>query len=233
MGLIRGMTLLLLVSTCGIGVSSQQVTTASGTTVSSASTRGSVLLLRGSGKFSVNGTEMPMTGSVFLDDVVDTATTSPVRFSSEGNTLVVAPDTNFKALKNAYRLEKGASRVATFTGMTAQVDCFSITPVTPVLETRYEVNWTDRSVWVYARAEDVYIYRHGAGDTVLQKWLVKQGKVARIREARLCKPLVDIYPLPELPYAEAFGAWSAAIVLAETYPWHKRDASPDHVTNTH
>jgi hypothetical protein len=221
-----------LILLCACCVWAQQATPVS-RTPSQGNAAPTVPLLHASGKLSVNGAKVPMTTSIFDQDVVDMDTQSAGRFSSAGNTLMFTPGSNFTAKKNAYRLEKGGSRVATYTGMTAEVNCFSVTPVNPVYTTLYEVNWVDSAVWVYARSEDVYIYQHGAGSTIDRKWLLQQGKIARIREARLCKPLLDIYPQPELPYAVGFGAWSAAIVLAETYPWHKQDMSQPALNGIH
>jgi hypothetical protein len=175
-----------------------------------------VAVMRTSGKVLVNGAQST-SASIFAEDKVDATGGSILRGISEGNSLIFTADSSFIAKKNAYRLEKGGSKVATFTGLTAEVNCFSITPVTPILETLYEVNWASPAVYVYARTEDVYI-RWGDGK-VQREWILKQGKVARLRNVRACEPLVDIFPLSIAPYAIATGATSASIILAETYPW--------------
>lgn len=162
------------------------------------------------GSASVDGTQIPTATSIFENDVVSTSA-AHLSVVNEGNTLIFASNSNFKALTNAYKLNSGGSKVATRTGMTAYLpNCYSVTPVDPLLTTTYEVNWSGSAVWVYARSHDVRINYWKDGDAHPpesapdprppdQGWIVKEGHLARLRQVKLCKPILDWWDQPNLP----------------------------------
>jgi len=174
--------------------------------------------LKGIGKIIVDGTPSYTTTSIHVNDNVATDTATNASVIGRGNTLVFTPNSNFIAQLNAYDLKSGGSKVASYTGMTAHVGCFSVTPVDSNLMTLYEVNWSSGdSVFVYARSYDVYITRQEKPGEVnvddKHRWLVKSGYTARISDVQLCKPLVGIWPQPNLPTALELGAATAAAVV--------------------
>jgi hypothetical protein len=183
---------------------------------------------RGLGRFSIDGTQTPSGTTIFVDQDVASDTNTNFSVINEGNTLLFAPNSKFKAMKNAYRLKEGGSNIVTSTGLTAHLpNCYSVTPVIPVFMTLYEVNWSGNSALVYARKEDVRINYWAKGEPNAdqpnpqapdQGWIVKEGQMARIRDVKLCKPLIDLWPEPNLPTAmELLG--TTAVVTSEPWWW--------------
>lgn len=176
----------------------------------------------------MDGAEMPVGSVIFIDSDVTSDNTVHLKIISLGSTATFAPKSNFKALINAYQLNRGGSWVSTQTGMTAYLpNCYSVTPVDPVLPTSYEVNWSGTSAWVYARTRDVRINYWQDGDKHPpdesrnprqpdEGWIVRQGHVARIRDVKLCKPLLDWWNEPNLPTGLEL-AGTAAIVTSEPF----------------
>ena len=182
--------------------------------------------MRANGKLIVNGTPSETTTTIFVDDKVSTDTLTNANLASRGNRIVFTPNSKFLAQRNAFKLESGGTKVATYTQLTTNLpDCYSVTPVSNYLMTLYEVDWDDKAVMVYARSHDIKI--KGAG----REWELKEGQWARIRNVRLCEPLVEIWPGVELPP----GAQLAAAIVGTVVPpivaldvWDKPKMSPDH-----
>ncbi len=194
------------------------------------------ILGRGIGKLTVDGTPSQTTTTIFISDDVITDTTTHVRVITTGSTMVFTPNSNFVAMKNAYRLKSGGSKVGTYTGLTAHLpNCYSVTPVNPVIMTLYEVNWSGSSALVYARSGDVRINYWGGGEPDPDKvrnpaqpdrgWIVQQGHMARISEVKLCKPLVDFWPQNIAPSVLGLAGASAASVLPPVL-WNMSAESP-------
>jgi len=185
----------------------------------------------------MDGTEMPENTSIFLGSEVTSDDIVHLKIINESSIATFAPKSNFNALINAYQLNRGRSWVITQTGMTAYLpNCYSVTPVSPVLPTLYEVNWSGTSAWVYARTQDVHINYWQDGDRHHpdesspprqpdQDWIVKEGHVARIRDVKLCKPLLDWWTAPNLPTALEL-AGTAAIVTSEPF-WNLSAEGPN------
>jgi len=180
------------------------------------------------GASAIDGTQSPPGTLIFVSQNVASDTSHALNVVNEGNMLVFTPDSHFEAMKNGYKLNSGGSHVVTYTGMTAHLpDCFSVTPVTPIFMTLYEVYWHGNSAWVYARREDVKINYWATGEpngnkpnpqSPTRDWIVKEGHSARIRDVKLCKPLVDFWPQPNLPTTmEMLG--TTAVVTSEPWWW--------------
>ncbi|MGZ4787796.1 MAG: hypothetical protein ACXVZX_04700 [Terriglobales bacterium] len=190
------------------------------------------------GKLVVDGTPSQTTTTIFVNSDVVVAPDTHVSLINRGNSLVFTPKSNFQALQNAYRLKSGGSKVATYTGMTAHLpNCYSVTPVRLDTLTQYEVNWSGESAFVYARKQDVRInyWASGepepgtsrrAGDTD-RGWIVKEGHWARIRDIRLCKPLIDWWPAPNVATAAGLTATTGFAVSIPFWP-SREPMSPDH-----
>jgi hypothetical protein len=187
--------------------------------------------LKAANRIIIDGVTSPSATPIRVDDIVFTEANNSAQVIGKGNTLVFTPNSNFVAQMNAYVLKSGGSKVASYTGMTARVGCFSVFPVDSNLMTLYEVNWSGSSVWVYARSYDVYITRQEhPGDTNVDdkhRWLVKGGQTARISDVHLCEPLVGIWPVDNLNTAIALGATSAVVVTIPLWP-PKQDMSAVH-----
>src|SRR4051794_24127809 len=103
---------------------------------------------KGIGKLVIDGTPSQTTTTIFVTNEVVVDPNTHANVISHGNTLVFAPNSDFQAMVNAYRLNRGGSRVATYTGMTAHLpNCFSVTPVRPDYMTLFEVNWANQSAY--------------------------------------------------------------------------------------
>jgi len=187
--------------------------------------------MRATGHLIVNGTPSRFTTTIFVNDTVDTDTQTSASLASRGNRVVFTPNSRFLAQQNAFRLDSGGTKVATYTQLTTHLpDCFSVAPVSNYLMTLYEVNWSGTSALVYARSQDIKIT--GAG----REWIVKEGQTARIDEVRLCKPLVYVWPQSSFPgfVVGERGAFIFALVGTVAPPiialdlWDKRNMSPDH-----
>ena len=182
-------------------------------------------VMHASGKLVVNGTPSKTTTTIFVSDNVETDTATHADLTSRGNSLTFAPNSQFVAEQNAFKLEKGGSKVATYTGMTAHLpDCWSVTPVRPDYMTLYEVVWSGSSAYVYARSEDVKL--KGAG----REWTLKEGHTARIRDVKLCKPAIDFWPQPNLPTMLELAGTTAFVTTIPLWANEnsKNDLSPDH-----
>ncbi len=190
------------------------------------------------GEMSIDGTRMPVNSSIFLDSDVTSDDATHLKLINHGNVLMFTPKSNFRALMNAYKLNNGGSKVATHTGMIAYLpNCYSVMPVNPLFSTLYEVDWSGSSVWVYARSHDVRISYWSDGDAhhpwettnprgADRGWIVREGHVARIRDVKLCRPLIEWWPPDNLNTAlELMG--TAAVVTSEPW-WWQQDISPEH-----
>jgi len=175
------------------------------------------------GKLVVDGTPSLTTTTIFVSSEVETDDVTHANVINRGNTLVFTPRSSFRAMRNAFKLRSGGSKVATYTGMTAHLpNCFSVTPVRPDYMTLFEVDWSGEAAIIYARSQDVRInYWAGSepdadtnpdpnprGD---REWIVKEGHTARIRDVKLCKPLIDFWPEPNLPTALELAGTSAFV----------------------
>jgi len=188
------------------------------------------------GVMSIDGAHMPAYSSIFLNDEVSANGSAHLRIVNEGNSLTFTPDSSFRALKNAFRLSRGGSKVATNTGMTAFLpNCYSVTPTNPLFTTLYEVNWSGPSVWIYARSHDVRINYWKDGDThhpevtpnlrpADQGWIVKEGHLARLRDVKLCKPLFDWWPQQDLATGLQLAGF-AGTVASEPFWFQKHNLS--------
>ena len=191
-----------------------------------------VVMGKAIGKMVVNGTPSQTTTTIFVSNDVLVDRNTHVNVIAQGNTLVFSPGSNFQAMQNAYRLKTGGSRVASYTGMTAHLpDCFSVTPVRPDFMTVFEVDWAQGAVYVHARFQDVKIRYWMGGEPVPDKdqnpraqdrdWIVKEGHTARINDVKLCRPLIDFWPQPNLPTAlETAGATGFFVSI----PFWERDS---------
>jgi len=187
------------------------------------------------GRATIDGTLFRTTGPIFVKDEVSTDTATHLSVITYGSTLVFTPNSNFVAKKNGYELKSGGSKVASYTGMTAHLpNCYSVTPVNPTLMTLYEVNWSGSSAFVYARSLDVKINYWMSGepdsDTANARhpdrdWIVQEGHTARIRDVKLCKPLLDFWPNSNIPTALEL-AGTTAVVVTEPW-WTKQKMSAD------
>ena len=167
---------------------------------------------RAFGRLLVNGTPTESGATVFVDKNVEVPDAGHIGLVGVGNSLVFIPKSKFHTMHNAYRLESGGSKVATYSGMTAHLpNCYSVTPVQLDTLTQYEVNWSGNSAYVYARKRDVRINYSASGEPDRSRdvtdhhpnrdWIVKEGHWARIDDVKLCKPAVFLWPEPNLPTA--------------------------------
>lgn len=180
----------------------------------------------GRGNFTVDGAPSMSAITLFQDNNVDVDGGHLISVINPGNVLLFAPKSHFVALLNAYELKDGASNVSTSTGMTAVVpDCFTVSPVNADIRTYFEVNWWGVSAFVYARVQDVDIRYWITGaprpGTLHprppdRQWVLKQGHVARILNARECKPLVDLWPQSGLPAGVNAALAAGAIAVPGT-----------------
>jgi hypothetical protein len=175
------------------------------------------------GKATVNSTPSYTTTNLYKDETVSTNMGTHLHVISKGNTLIFSPDSKFQAWVNAFELNEGGSKVASYTGMTAYLpDCFSVTPVNPTQMTLFEVDWSSGTAYVYARSQDVKIHywaeKYTKSSTSqkspTKSWTVKQGDVARIPNVSACEPFVYFVPQSEWPTIIETGVASAAGPIA-------------------
>lgn len=172
-----------------------------------------------SGTVTVNGTESRQSMPLFVGDRVITPASSHASVTTEGNSLLLAPNTEILIQTNAFYLISGGTKVATYTGISTHVNCWAVIPNDPAVPTNYEVNWANSDVFVYARKGEVKI--DGAG----RSRVLKEGQTARISNVRVCKWLVDVWPHPNLgPALGAIG--TSAAVTAEPFISFDPDDKP-------
>jgi len=184
------------------------------------------------GKATVDNSPSYTTTNLYVNQQVVTDTSNHLHVISRGNTLIFTPNTRFHTRVNAYELESGGSKVASYTGMTAYLpNCFSVTPVDPNLMTLFEVNWSgEQTAYVYARSNDVRIryWAKGApklGDPATpsdQDWVVRQGHFAQIPNVPGCKPILLFGPEPGVPADVAAVAATAAAPIPALIIWQRK-----------
>ena len=187
------------------------------------------------GKATVDNTPSYTTINLYKDETVSTNMGTHLHVISRGNTLIFSPDSKFQAWVNAFELNEGGSKVASYTGMTAYLpSCFAVTPVNPTQMTLFEVDWSNGTAYVYARSQDVKIHYwadHYPKPNEQQKppnkgWTVKQGDVARIPNVQACEPLVYFVPPSQWPTIIEASAASAAGPIG--YYLTNQSLSPTH-----
>jgi hypothetical protein len=193
------------------------------------------LLGRATGKFRVNGVEAPGFRNIYSTENVDAYATTHVRLVNYGNSVIFSPSTKFHAVHNGFELAEGDSKVTSYTGMTAHLPhCYAVMPVDPNYMTLYEVQREGENAYVYAHSSDVRI-RYWAetepkaadpkrGPT--REWIVREGQTARIHDLPLCKPLVDIWPQPNLATAAELGAATGFFVSIPFWGSNMSSLSP-------
>jgi len=185
------------------------------------------------GKATVDKSPSFTTINLYANENVLTDTTNHLHVISRGNTLIFTPNTNFHTRINAFDLESGGSKVASYTGMTAYLPhCFSVSPVDPNLLTLYEVDWLqDKAAVVYARSQDVNInyYVNGAPrynegtKAPTKSWIVKEGHFARIPDVPLCKPILYFGPEPSITPLVPLAIAGPAVAVTI---WQLNETSP-------
>jgi hypothetical protein len=133
--------------------------------------------------------------------------------------VILSNNSQFTAQPNQFLLDSGRSDVNTSTGLAARVKDYTITPVLPQSETRYDINWADDGVYVYARKGDVDV------TAPCRSWRVKEGQGVKIKDPRRCAGIVWLDHTPSWP-AIAFGGMAAAGTGVVIWIWTHQEMSP-------
>jgi hypothetical protein len=181
---------------------------------------------------------------LFVNERVTVDKSSHIAVIKHGMSITFSPSTQFTTMANAIKLEKGGTKVSTYTGLTTHLpNCYSVTPLDPTQMTLYEVDWAGTAAIVYARSLNVRIRYWGGGEPDPTKnqrspdreWIVKEGQMARISQLSLCKPLVDYWPQPNWPtgleLSAAIAAFTAPVFI--DYPKKQNNLSTEGPNDQH
>jgi len=108
----------------------------------------------------VNGSAAPQSLTVFAGDTIQIEKDALARLQLTGSAANIGSQTTVVFDGDQLSLDHGALSVYTSKGFRVRVNCLTITPVNPSLETLYEVVESEGRVTVHATKSDVYIDRH-------------------------------------------------------------------------
>jgi len=116
-------------------------------------------MLRSSGQgVFVNGSPAPSSAAIFSGDFIETPKQAAARIEATGSSATIDPETLPQCFEDQELvLDHGSLAVFTRRGLHVRVDCVTVTPVNPSIETTYEVLDREGKVTVHATKGDVYI----------------------------------------------------------------------------
>jgi hypothetical protein len=148
-------------------------------------------ILHSEGSVWVNGAEVVGTSPIFPGDLIETRPKSVANLDTEGSSVLVQPESILKFQGTFLDLDHGGVSVGTSTGMSVQVKCLKVDPVSNE-RTQYDV--VDRSgvVHVSAHKQDVTITRSSLASKTAQasklpeSATVHEGEEAQREESTAC-----------------------------------------------
>ena len=168
-------------------------------------------LLKTTGGVNVNGIFTRTTSLVYDNDQVITPGRNGALLTASGIAIALGPNAQLTAEPNEYMLDQGASKVNTSTGWKAKIKDWTVQPVDPRAETRYEVNWESDGVYVYARQNDLELI------SPCRRFRLEEGKAVKIPDPRRCG-MMWLQNNPNWPkYVMAGAAATGAGVLIYLY----------------
>jgi hypothetical protein len=182
-------------------------------------------ILHGEGSVWVNGAEVAGTSPIFPGDLIETRPESVANVDAEGSSVLIQPESIIKFQGTFLDLEHGGVSVGTSTGMSVQVKCIKVDPVS---NGRSQYDVVDRSglVHVSARKQDVTVIsgalpsKTAHSSKLSGSVTVHEGEEAQREESTVCSD-------PARPVKKWLEIGGAVVGTAILCILHCRGSSPD------